>query len=153
MADVAVKLHLQPGTGPGNNTAPPDPDDTKKWVRATLKDGGGNSDWWFYYSGGAGTGGTAGGEVDLPTGGSFSISPSGNEVITSVVINETATPPAGTSYYSPNPPTADANGTYTITDTNHDDPPGKNDSFDVYAKFNTASAEVKCDPIIRNRGD
>jgi len=152
---VNVILHMQQGTGNNGAGAPPDPNQTMNWVRAKGDDGNGNwtvdSQWWFYYSGGngqnAGRGGTAGGEVDMPTGGCFSIGPSGNEVITSVVIHESGTG----SNYTPNPPTANASGVYVITDAPHTDPAGTTDSFDVYAKFSNASDIVKCDPIIRNK--
>lgn len=150
-----ITLYIQRGTGQGGATAPPDTNPpTKKWVRAKLKSDGTDSQYWFYYGGGKGQGGTAGGEVDLPTGGSFTVSPSGNEVLTSITINETGTPPPApaTSWYSPNPPVKDSTGKFTVADSEHEDPEGKTDSFDVYAKFNSTSDELKCDPIIRNKG-
>lgn len=161
MADVNVVLNMQPGTGKDGNN-PPANNNNQNWVR-TMSKGSDNkwdvpSRWWFYYSGGNGpnknNGGIEGGEVDLPSGGSFMVSPSGNEVISSVIINETATtfPPGETSYYSPNPPTKDANGSsFTIRDAEHTDPSGKEDSFDVYAQFNSQGTLVKCDPFIRNK--
>lgn len=160
---VNVLLHLQPGTGAGHNTAPPEnpAKNEKGWLRAKswneeAKAWNVDSDWWFCYSGGnganVGQGGTAGGEVDLPAGGSFSVGPSGQEVITSIHINESVTPPPDPSNYSPNPPTANDKGVYVISDTEHTDPNGESDSFDVYAKFNANTATVvRCDPIIRNK--
>jgi hypothetical protein len=161
-ATVNVVLHIQPGIGQGGDTAPPEnpAQNEKGWLRAMSKGSKGEWDdpshWWFCYSGGNGKdahkGGIDGGEVVLPTGGSFSICPSGNEIINRVDIHETATlPPGVTSYYNPNPPIVGEGGCYAICDTEHEDPKGCTDSFDVYAQFNSGGTEVKCDPIIRNR--
>lgn len=160
MATVNVVLYIQPGTGPNGANSPAN-NNNQNWVRCMEK--GSDNQWnvpsqyWFYYSGGNGAnkdkGGIDGGEVDLPSGGSFMVSPSGQEVLSSITINETATtfPPGVTSYYSPNPPTRSSDGTFSITDTEHSDPQGLTDSFDVYAQFNSQGAVLKCDPFIRNR--
>ena len=100
MANYAdVKVHIQAGTGQGGSSPPPT---SNGWVRAKSQDGNGNwtvdSEYWFYYSGGngngSGNGGTAGGEVDIPAadGGTFTVGPSGNEVINSISFIETQTP-------------------------------------------------------------
>ena len=93
---VNVVLHLQPGIGQGGDTAPPEnpAQNEKDWLRAMSQASGGGawnvpSRWWFCYSGGNGAnahkGGIDGGEVVLPSGGNFTISPSGNEIINRVL--------------------------------------------------------------------
>lgn len=157
MANYAdVKVHIQAGTGQGGSSPPPT---SNGWVRAKSQDGNGNwtvdSEYWFYYSGGngngSGNGGTAGGEVDIPAadGGTFTVGPSGNEVINSISFIETQTPPPATPNYTTSGPVG---GIFTVSDRAHEDPAGDSDAFDVFACANNSPGAtlLKCDPIIRN---
>lgn len=155
MSQVDVKIKMAQGTTQSPPSANPGTGNT--WKQGKEADANGNyttpSSYWYYYrhskDGGAEQ---AGGEVDLPSGGVFTVAPQSSEVIADVKPKETVVGATSTTYYTVSPPIAPSK-VWSVADTEHTDPnPNAPDTFEVYARDKTGDPIVMCDPIIRNKG-
>lgn len=155
MANADIKLTMKQGTDKAAPSSSPAQGNT--WKQGMEKDDSDNwtvkSAYWYYYTGSNKSGSNGnGGEVDVPSGGSFTVGPQSNEVISSILINESLPGVPSTTYYTKTPP-HDNVKVWTIADTEHTDPAHETDSFDVYAQDKSGTDPVvKCDPVIRNKG-
>ena len=157
MSQVDVKIKMARGTTQSPPSANPGSGNT--WKQG-MEDAGGNhfttpSSYWYYYrhskDGGADQ---AGGEVDLPTGGTFTVAPQSSEEVVDVQPTETVAGATNTTYYTVTAPTAPSK-VWTVADREHTDPNPSTDpdTFAVLARDKPGDPIVMCDPIIRNKAD
>ena len=155
MSAADIKLNLAQGTLTG-----PPPGGGVNTYHQGMEFSAANNSWtnpsiyWYYYTGSNKPGSNGlGGQVNISpdSDNDFTVGPhDATENITSIICHDLTS----VNHYQVTGP--DSSGIYTIGETEHTDPEGSNDSFDVYANvkasgINSAGPTVKCDPIIRNR--